>query len=83
MGSKVVSTKISEEEYGKLVGICSAKGFTVSKMLKRAIIERMKEETGNATQPSQDTPKPIKKQPPVEKPKTQTKKTNEDRFQYY
>ncbi len=44
IGSKVVSTKLSQEEYGKLVGLCSASGFTVSKLLKKAILERMKEE---------------------------------------
>ena len=45
MGSKVVSTKLTEEEYGKLVGLCSASGYTVSKLLKRAILERMNEES--------------------------------------
>ena len=82
MGSKVVSTKLTEEEYGKLVGLCSASGYTVSKLLKRAILERMSDES------SREQP-PVAKPTPTEKPKvTQTPQVNntnqnEERFQYY
>lgn len=55
MGSKVVSTKLTEEEYGKLIGLCSASGYTVSRLLKRAILERMNEETSREVT---HTPKP-------------------------
>ena len=61
MGSKVVSTKLTEEEYGKLVGLCSASGYTVSKLLKRAILERMCNE-GSREQTI--SPKPMTKEEP-------------------
>ena len=82
MASRVVSTKLTEEEYGKLIGLSSATGFTVSKLLKRAILARMNEEA--------EVEKP-KKMPPVEEPQTvevkskptQAKKAPEERFLYY
>ena len=80
MASKVVSTKLTEEEYGKLVGLCSSTGFTVSRLLKRAILTRMNEEAPRAEQytekPKTETLKP-----------SQTKKIKtpkeEERFLYY
>lgn len=80
MGTKVVSTKLTEEEYGKLVGLCSASGFTVSRLLKRAILERMNEEGSRGTSP---TLKPVKKEE-LGVIQTRTKNTqSEERFQYY
>ncbi len=82
MGSKVVSTKLSEEEYGKLVGLCSASGYTISKLLKRAILERMNEEDSKEQVP---TPKPVKREEPEVIQTSQVKSTiqSEDKFQYY
>jgi len=82
MGSKVVSTKLSEEEYGKLVGLCSASGYTVSKLLKRAILERMNEEDSQEQVP---TPKPVKREESEVIQTSQVKSTiqSEDKFQYY
>ena len=81
MGSKVVSTKLTEEEYGKLVGLCSASGFTVSKLLKRAILERM---NGDASQ-EVPTPEPVRREEPEVNQTPQVKSTiqSKDRFQYY
>ncbi len=81
MGSKVVSTKLTEEEYGKLVGLCSASGYTVSKLLKRAILERMSDET---TREQTISPKAVIKEPEVVQT-SQVKNTNQsmDKFQYY
>jgi len=81
MGSKVVSTKLSEEEYGKLVGLCSASGFTVSKLLKRAILERM----NGVSQEEVPTPKPVRReeQEVIQTPQVKSTIQSEDRFQYY
>ena len=84
MGSKVVSTKLSQEEYGKLVGLCSASGFTVSKLLKRAILERMKEEPAKVEKKTQGSGLTIQK--PLVTKKLQTQKNTleaDDRFLYY
>ena len=80
MGSKVVSTKLTEEEYGKLVGLCSASGYTVSKILKRAILERMNEGVHR-----EYIPKQIIKAEPQVMHEYQVKKTasSEDKFLYY
>ena len=82
MGSKVVSTKLTEEEYGKLVGLCSASGYTVSKLLKRAILERMNQEAPREQTPA---PKPVLKEESEVVKTPQVKNTNQstDRFQYY
>ena len=81
MGSKVVSTKLTEEEYGKLVGLCSASGYTVSKLLKRAILERMNEENIQEV----PTPKPARREEPkvIQTPQVKSTIQSEDRFQYY
>ena len=82
MGSKVVSTKLSEEEYGKLVGLCSASGYTVSKLLKRAILERMNDDAAPEQVP---TPKPIRIDEPevIHIPQVKSTIQSEDKFQYY
>ena len=82
MGSKVVSTKLTEEEYGKLVGLCSASGYTVSKLLKRAILERMSNEVSRE---QTQAPKPMIKEEPKVFQTPQVKSTNqsEEKFQYY
>ena len=82
MGSKVVSTKLSEEEYGKLVGLCSASGHTVSKLLKRAILERMNEDYSQEEVP---TTKPVRIKEPevIQTPQVKMIKQYDDRFQYY
>ncbi len=82
MGSKVVSTKLTEEEYGKLVGLCSASGFTVSKLLKRAILERMNE---GVSQEEVPTRKSVSREEPevIKSPQVKSTIQSEDRFQYY
>ncbi len=82
MGSKVVSTKLSEEEYGKLVGLCSASGYTVSKLLKRAILERMNEDV---SQKEVSTPKPARMEESkvIQTPQVKSTVQSEDKFQYY
>lgn len=82
MGSKVVSTKLTEEEYGKLIGLCSASGYTVSKLLKRAILTRMNEESNRENIP---TPKPVVKAEPqvIQEYQIKKKVSSEDKFLYY
>jgi len=80
MASKVVSTKLTEEEYGKLVGLCSSTGFTVSRLLKRAILTRMNEESPRA---EQHTEKPKSEIPKPSQIKKITVPKEEERFLYY
>ena len=82
LGSKVVSTKLTEEEYGKLIGLCSASGYTVSKLLKRAILTRMNEEAQRNDIP---TPKQVIKAEPqvIHEYQIKKKSGSEDKFLYY
>ena len=78
----MVSTKLSEEEYGKLVGLCSASGDTVSKLLKRAILDRMNEDKAQEVKPVQK--QTVKETPKVsQKPKIKQTVGSDDRFLYY
>ena len=89
MASKVVSTKLTEEEYGKLVGLSSSTGFTVSKLLKKAILAKMNEE--RTIEQTIETPKPRETpmvEAMVEIPKEVKKRipetsNQEERFLYY
>ena len=82
VASKVVSTKLNEEEYGKLVGLCSSSGFTVSKLLKRAILARMNEDNTQIEKPTQTSRDYTSK--PSQFKKTLVKTSNSDeRFLYY
>jgi len=82
VASKVVSTKLNEEEYGKLVGLCSSSGFTVSKLLKRAILARMNEDNAQIKKPTEtsrdDTMKLSQSKKTLVKPSN-----SEERFLYY
>jgi len=44
MASRVVSTKLSEDEHKRIMEICSTKGITVSKLLKKTLFEGIREE---------------------------------------
>lgn len=83
MASRVVSTKLNEEEYGKLVGLCSTSGFTVSKLLKRAILARMNDESPKVEQ-QVDVPKSEEYKPTQNKKiEKLVPKKEEEKFLYY
>jgi len=44
MASRVVSTKLNEDEHRKIMEICGTKGITVSKLLKKTLLESIREE---------------------------------------
>lgn len=86
MASKVVSTKLSEEEYGKLVGLSSSTGYTISKLLKKAILAKMNEERREKSNEPIERSKP--REPPMIVPKETKKRysdtpNQEERFLYY
>ena len=83
MASRVVSTKLSEEEYGKLVGLCSSSGFTVSKLLKRAILARMNEESPKVEQQISASKREGVKPTQNKKIQKPVAKQEEEKFLYY
>ncbi len=44
MASRVVSTKLNDDEHRRIMEICSTKGITVSKLLKKTLLESIREE---------------------------------------
>ncbi len=83
VASKVVSTKLNEEEYGKLVGLCSSSGFTVSKLLKRAILARMNEDNAQIKKPTETSRDDTMKLSQTKKTQLVKTSNTDDRFRYY
>ena len=44
MASRVVSTKLNEDEHKRIMEICSDKGITVSKLLKKTLLDGIRQE---------------------------------------
>ena len=44
MVNRVVSTKLTEDEHSRILEICNDNGITVSRLLKRALLDRIKKE---------------------------------------
>ncbi len=44
MASRVVSTKLSEDEHKRIIEICNIKQITVSKLLKKTLMESIRDE---------------------------------------
>jgi len=41
MSTKVVSTKLTEEEHSKLLDVCNEKGCTPANLIKEAVLEKI------------------------------------------
>ena len=92
MVNRVVSTKISEEEHGKIVEICNDIGITVSTMVKQAIRERVKKEEKERKRLESQMKKISQKtsqtesdiiQPSVSQIKPQEKVMHEEKYLYF
>ena len=89
MANRVVSTKLNEEEHSKIMQICSDKGITVSKLLKKTLMERINEEKQKRKNSTNDFRKDQQKSVQEEnsekyfQKKEQSFGDHEDRFMYY
>lgn len=89
MATRVVSTKLNEEEHRRIMEICSDKGITVSKLLKKTLMERIREEKERKTSSNnfdQHSQKSINREQIYQKNYQENKQSfekHEDRFMYY
>ena len=88
MATRVVSTKLNEEEHRRIMEICNNRGITVSKLLKKTLLERIREEkqktysTNNLENNSQKLFQ-LKHSEEHSQNKEQSFQRNEERFMYY
>ena len=85
MASRVVSTKLNEDEHKRIMEICSIKQITVSKLLKKTLLASIREEKERKR--SADSVR--KNQQPEQNYQKKTQSLveheiqREDRFMYY
>ena len=83
MALRVISTKLSEEQYGKITQVCNNAGCTLSAFLKECVMDLVDKE-GNKVEKSIDetinAPEfTLSNEPPVQ----QQKITQKIRYQYF
>jgi hypothetical protein len=55
MALRVISTKLSEEEYGKITQICNNAGCTLSAFLKECVMDLVDKEGNKIERPIEET----------------------------
>ena len=83
MALRVISTKLSEEQYGKITQICNDAGCTLSAFLKECVMDLVDKESNKIEKPIEETINApeftITNETPVEKQKM----TQKIRYQYF
>ena len=83
MALRVVSTKLSEEQYGKITEICNTAGCTLSAFLKECVLDLVDKESKHIEKPIEETINaPVfssEDETPVQEPKLSPK----IRYQYF
>ena len=55
MALRVISTKLTEEEHGRITEICSETGCTLSSLLKQCVMDLVEKETDKIEKPIDET----------------------------
>ena len=55
MALRVVSTKVSEEQYSKITQICNEAGCTLSSYLKKCVMDLVDKESRHIEKPMEET----------------------------
>jgi hypothetical protein len=55
MALRVVSTKLSEEQYGKITQVCNDAGCTLSAFLKESVLNLVDKESRHIEKPIEET----------------------------
>ena len=55
MALRVISTKLSEEQYGKITQVCNDAGCTLSAFLKECILDLVAKESRHLEKPLEET----------------------------
>lgn len=83
MALRVISTKLTEEEHGRITQICNETGCTLSSLLKQCVMDWVDKEANKIQKPLEET-----KDAPLfslnnEKPVQETKIAAKIRYQYF
>ena len=81
MGLRVISTKLTEEEHGKISQICTESGCTLSSFLKQCVMDWVEKEA--ASNRPDDKTISIPEFSLSEKPVQENKITAKIRYQYF
>jgi len=83
MALRVISTKISQEQYGKITQVCNEAGCTLSAFLKKCVMDLVNKESRLENNPIEETinvPEfSLSQEIPVQEQKISTK----IRYQYF
>lgn len=83
MGLRVISTKLSEEEYSKISQICNETGDTISSLLKQCVMNWVEKETSTIVRPNDESISIPEFSLSHEKPVQENKITPKIRYQYF
>ena len=83
MALRVISTKLSEEQYGKITQICNDAGCTLSAFLKECVMDLVDKETNKVEKPVEETINDPEFTLTNETPVQEQKLTQKIRYQYF
>jgi hypothetical protein len=83
MALRVISTKLSEEQYGKITQVCNNAGCTLSAFLKDCVMELVDKEGSKTEKPFEETINSPEFTLSNENPVQEQKITQKIRYQYF
>ena len=83
MALRVVSTKLSEEQYGKIAQICNNAGCTLSAFLKECVMDLVDKKGNKTEKPIEETINAPEFSLNNETPVQEQKITQKIRYQYF
>ncbi len=84
MALRVISTKLTEEQYSKITQVCNNAGCTLSAFLKECVMGLVDKEEGKVTQkPVEETINATEFTLTNESPVLEQKLTSKIRYQYF
>ena len=83
MALRVISTKLSEEQYGKISQVCNEAGCTLSAFLKECVMDLVDKEGNKVEKPTEETVNAPEFTLTNEVPVQEQKITQKIRYQYF
>ena len=83
MALRVISTKLSEEQYGKITQVCNNAGCTLSAFLKECVMDLVDKEATKEEKPIEETINSPEFTVSNETPVQEQKITQKIRYQYF
>ena len=83
MALRVISTKLSEEQYGKISQVCNEAGCTLSAFLKECVMDLVDKEGNIVEKPTEETVNAPEFTLTNEVPVQEQKITQKIRYQYF